>query len=418
MKHEIDASQGPRLPEMTQAIENCVHCGLCLADCPTYQVLGEEMDSPRGRIYLMKNVLEETLQAEDAQPYIDRCLGCMACVTSCPSGVGYGDLLLGYRAKVEADRKRPVMDAVTRSMIVETLPYPQRFRAAAQAGKLGMAIRPLLPDSVGQMLDMLPEALPKAQPIPAVNPVIGERRGRVALIVGCVQDVLAPEINRGAVEVLTQNGIEVVVPEGQGCCGSILLHVGEDERAQRLAKNNFSSFPDDVDAYITTAAGCGSGIHDYGLVFSGLPEEEAARAFSKRTMDFTTYLAQVGMVNPPSLSQPVKIAYQDACHHLHAQGIKDEPRSLLEQINGVTILPVNDAGLCCGSAGTYNIEQPEIAHQLGQQKANNLLATGGDVIVSGNIGCINQVRTHLQLLGSDTRVMHIAQFIASAYRLN
>ncbi len=415
MRHNIQ-SDDPRAPEMGQAIENCVHCGFCLPACPTYNILGEEMDSPRGRIYLMKNVLEDALDVEEAQPYIDRCLGCMACVTACPSGVAYGDLLVGYRSMVEKDRKRPVMDTVTRTMICETLPYPNRFRMAAATGKIGKAVKPLLPDTFATMLDLLPDTLPQAKPLPDILPAQGEKRGKVALLLGCVQQVLAPEIAYSAAHVLSANGVEVVIPKSQGCCGSILSHVGEADKAVSVARQNFDVIPDDIDAIITTAAGCGSGIDEYELLFKGQPDEEQATNFAHKTMDISAYLAKIGLREPKGLDREMIVAYQDACHLYHAQGIYDEPRDLLEQTPNITLVDIPDAGMCCGSAGTYNIDQPEIANQLGQNKVENILSVEPDVVVSGNIGCMTQIKVHLEHKTKTLPVMHIAQLLLMAYQ--
>ncbi len=415
MRHEIK-SDDLRAPEMAQAIENCVHCGFCLPVCPTYNILGEEMDSPRGRIYLMKNVLEENLEVTEAQPYIDRCLGCMACVTACPSGVAYGDLLVGYRSMTEKDRQRPIMDTVARQMICETLPYPNRFRLAATTGKIGKAIKPLLPDTFATMLDLLPNRLPDRKPLPDVLPAQGEKRGKVALLLGCVQQVLAPEIAYAAAHVLSANGIDVVIPQKQGCCGSILSHVGEADKAIVIARQNFELIPDDVDAIITTAAGCGSGIDEYPLLFKGQADEKQATDFAHKTMDFSTYLAKVGLHDPKPLDKEVVVAYQDACHLYHAQGIYDEPRALLDQIPNVRVVSIPDAGMCCGSAGTYNIDQPEIAYELGQRKVNHILSVNPDVVVSGNIGCMTQIKVHLDGKDKILPVMHIAELLLMAYQ--
>lgn len=415
MQHNIDTSKGDsRTPEMANAIESCVHCGFCLAACPTYTVLGEEMDSPRGRIYLMKNVLEENLEAAEAQPYIDRCLGCMACVTACPSGVAYGDLIVSYRA-AQKSHSRPPLDVLTHTLICETLPYPGRFRLAAQTGKIGKLVEGVLPDSLATMLRLLPDTLPPSKPLPEIVPAKGQRRGRVALLAGCVQQVLAPEINWAAVQVLAENGIETVIPKAQNCCGSILLHVGEDERALKLARNNLTAFPNDVDAIIITAAGCGSGIKEYGLLFKGFPEETQARQLSNKAQDISTYLAMLDLVPPPALKKPLKVAYQDACHLLHGQGIHDAPRHLLAQIPNLDIVNIDEPGMCCGSAGTYNIEQPEIARELGERKVRNILESSADVVVSGNIGCITQIRNHLAQQEKSLPVLHLAQLLDYAY---
>lgn len=400
---------------MATAIEKCVHCGFCLAACPTYNLLGEEMDSPRGRIYLMKNVLEERLSADDAQPYIDRCLGCMACVPACPSGVEYGDLLVSYRALQEDQRRRPPLDALARKLVIETLPYPRRFRLAAQTGKLSKALSGALPDAFASMLSLLPTRLPPAQPIPPVLRARGARRGKVALLPGCVQQVLAPGINYAAAQILAANGVEVHIPPGAGCCGSILLHIGAEKQARDIARRNFAQFPADVDAIITTAAGCGSGIHDYELLFKNQPDAERATEFSHTVIDFSAYLAELGLREPAGFEDERRVVYQDACHLLHAQSQHAEPRALLNQIPNLRLLEIADAGMCCGSAGAYNIDQPAIAAQLGRRKVESILAAEPDIIVSGNIGCITQLRQHLELQRNPLPVMHIAELLWQAY---
>ncbi len=404
---------------MTGAIESCVHCGFCLAACPTYSVLGEEMDSPRGRIYLMKNVLEGTLEAEQAQPYIDRCLGCMGCVPACPSGVAYGDLLTSYRAKIESERSRPLLDSVTRRMIIETLPYPSRFRAAAKMGKLGKLVQGVLPDQLSGMLNLVPERLPPPVNLPNLIPAQGEKRARVAFLTGCVQTVLAPNINQATVALLSANGVEVVIPDSQGCCGSILSHIGEEGRAKTLARNNLNAFAQidgEIDAIITNAAGCGSGMHEYGLLFKGDPEETAAEAFAHKVKDITVFLDELGLVPLPKNQPERRVAYHDACHLAHAQGVTDPPRNLLNAVPNLTLLELNDGGLCCGSAGTYNLEQPEIAAQLGERKAQAIVDTGAEMVVMGNIGCFTQVETHLAKMGKQLPVMHTVELLAQAYR--
>ena len=415
MRHQIDSGD-LRAPEMVAAIEKCVHCGFCLAACPTYKLLGEEMDSPRGRIYLMKNVLEERIEADEAQPYIDRCLGCMACMPACPSGVEYGDLLVSYRAQQERERSRPALDALARRLICETLPYPRRFRMAVMGGKIGKALQPFLPEAFASMLSMLPEALPRPMPLPPVLPAQGEMRGSVALLLGCVQQVLAPEISFAAAQVLAGNGVEVHIPPAQGCCGSILLHVGEEAQARDIARRNFNALPADIDAIITTAAGCGSGLNDYPLLFKGEPDAAEAEAFSRKVIDFSAYLAQLGLRAPRGFPSETRVVYQDACHLLHAQGIERQPRDLLTQIPNLTLLSAAEAGLCCGSAGTYNLDQPAIADELGKRKVAAILAAEPDLIVSGNIGCMTQMQKHLADRAATTPVMHMAELLWQAYQ--
>jgi glycolate oxidase iron-sulfur subunit len=416
MQHAIDLTNlGPQGPAMAQAVENCVHCGFCLATCPTYKVLGEEMDSPRGRIYLMKGVLEGELELDETLPYIDRCLGCMACVTACPSGVEYGELLAPFRARAEQQRSRPIMDRVTRTVINQTLPYPEVFRTAALAGNLAKPLAGLLPRQFSAMLELLPESAPPIQKLPEVIPAMGPRRARVALLTGCVQQVLSPAINQATIDVLVRNGVEVVIPPAQGCCGSLALHTGEAPLARSLARRNFGVFPTDVDAIITNAAGCGSGIHEYGLLFAGTAEEEKANAFAAQVRDISVFLDQLGLLPVPALSNPLVAAYHDACHLAHAQHITLPPRRLLNAIPNLTVREMAESEICCGSAGTYNLEQPEIAQALGQRKADNILATGAELVVTGNIGCMTQIRSHLARQGRALPVLHTIELLARAY---
>jgi glycolate oxidase iron-sulfur subunit len=420
MQHHLDpATLGPHGTHMARAITTCVHCGFCLPACPTYRVLGEEMDSPRGRIVLMKNVLEGELAWEDALPYVDRCLGCVACVTACPSGVAYGELLTPFRAQAETHRQRSWIDRLRREMTLATLPYPARFRLAARLGQLARRARGLVPGPFRAMLDLLPETLPAARPLPELMPAVGVRKARVALLAGCAQQVLAPNIGWAALRVLARAGVETVIPRNQQCCGALALHIGEEARARTTARANLDAFPTDVDAIVTTAAGCGSGLREYGQLFEGDPEPEAARAraFSARVMDIALFLQRIGLPDVPPLPAPVTVAYHDACHLAHAQGVRAEPRALLRRIPNLTLVDIPDTGDCCGSAGTYNLDQPEISRALGQRKARALLATRATIIASGNIGCLTQIRTSLEAAGATAplpEVLHTIELIDRA----
>jgi glycolate oxidase iron-sulfur subunit len=400
---------------MAHAVETCVHCGFCLATCPTYRVLGEEMDSPRGRIILMKEQLEGEIELEPMLPFVDRCLGCMACVTACPSGVEYGHLLAPFRARSEQTRRRTFLERATRLMVRSTLPYPQRFRLAAAGGRMGRAVRGLLPRPFAAMLDLLPVTLPPADPLPEVTPALGARRARVALLTGCVQQALAPSINRATLEVLRRNGVEVIVPRGQGCCGSLSLHIGEARQARDLGRVNLAAFPRDVDAIVVNAAGCGSGMKEYGLLFAGEPDADLAEEFARRVVDVSVFLDRLGIEKPPGLPEPLRVAYHDACHLAHAQRVTAEPRRLLRAIPNVTLIEIPEGELCCGSAGVYNLEQPELAQQIGARKAQNILATGAQAVITGNIGCMMQLRTHLSALGQPLPVYHTVELLAAAY---
>jgi glycolate oxidase iron-sulfur subunit len=402
---------------MTHAVEACVHCGFCLSACPTYQELGQEMDSPRGRIVLMKEVLEGTLPWEAAQPHVDRCLGCLACEPACPSGVPYRDLISPFRALALEKRKfkRSVGERLVHYLAAATLPFPARLRAAAVAARLGRIFRPILPRRLRSMLDLLPSRLPPAERWPTVTPAQGPRRARVALLAGCAQQVLAPDINTATIEVLAQRGVEVLLPPGQGCCGALAWHTGDLGSARAFARRNLDAFPADVDAILTNAAGCGSAMHEYPLVLRGTPDEARAEAFRARVMDVSVFLARLGAPAPAVAAvPPVRIAYFDACHLANAQNVRAEPRALLRAIPGVELCEVANAHLCCGSAGTYNLDQPKIAATLGEQKARAVISTGAAIVACGNIGCMTQLQMHLKRLGSPVAVRHTLQVLRDA----
>lgn len=421
MQHAIPVDElGPQGGAMARAVEACVHCGFCLPTCPTYLVLGEEMDSPRGRIVLMKGALEGELPLEQVLPHTDRCLGCLACVTACPSGVEYGNLLTPFRELTESQRDRTPIDRLTRRMVSETLPHPGRFRAGAALGKLGKGVKGLLPEKMATMLDLLPDRLPPSQPLPARVPPVGEQRAKVALLTGCVQQILAPQINWATVQVLAHNGVEVIIPQEQRCCGALSMHTGDAAQARRFARHNFAAFSREfdlaeVDAVITNAAGCGSGMHEYPLLFAGRSEAEQANSFAAKVRDISQFLDELGLRPPAPLAEPITAAYHDACHLAHAQGIRDAPRRLLAAIPNVTLRPITEAEICCGSAGTYNLEQPQIAHALGQRKAGHILDTGADLVVTGNIGCMTQLVNHLGQSGATLPVMHTVEVLSMAY---
>jgi len=414
MRHEIPIDDlGPQGPAMAGAIESCVHCGFCLPTCPTYVTMREEMDSPRGRIVLMKEVLEGGMELELALPYIDNCLGCQACQTACPSGVDYGALITPFRARAEAHRERPAPDRLQRALVLRVLPHPRRFAAAARLGRLARPFARWLPETMTAMLELLPATLPHARPLPAVWPAQGERRARVALLAGCAQQVLDPDINWATLRVLARNGVETVIPPEQGCCGALALHTGAADTARALARRNLAAFGTGIDAILTNAAGCGSGMREYGPLFAGEPDHDAAQAVSERTVDVSVFLAGLGLrESPPALAAPLTIAYQDACHLAHAQGVRDEPRRLLRCIGGVELVESAEWELCCGSAGTYNIDRPETARALGARKAGNLRDTGAALVATGNIGCMTQLQSQLP----GVPVLHTMQVIDRAYR--
>jgi glycolate oxidase iron-sulfur subunit len=375
-------------------------------------VLGEEMDSPRGRIFLMKSALEGALAVEDTLPYVDRCLGCLACVPACPSGVPYGELLPLYRAHAGGRRRRGLVDQAAHVLAHETLPYPGRFRLAALSGPAGKLVQGALPGPWRAMLDLLPDSLPPARPLPEIYPAEGPRRARVALLAGCVQQALAPEINWATLRVLATNGVEVIIPRGQGCCGSLALHAGEVQRARHLARADLRAFPSDVDAVITNAAGCGSGMKEYGVLFAGQPEAAEAAAFARRVRDVGEFLDGLGLSKTPlPLPEPLKVAYHDACHLAHAQGVAAAPRRLLASIPNLTLVEAPEGEMCCGSAGTYNVTEPAMARRLLARKVGHLEATRAEAVVTANPGCILQIQAGLRARGLDLPVLHLVEIL-------
>ncbi len=420
MLHTIKPDEyGPLGAPMANAVQACVHCGFCLAACPTYQEFGQEMDSPRGRIMLMKQVLEHDLPWAAAQPHVDRCLGCLACEPACPSGVAYRDLLSPFRSVAQEQAKfvRTPGEKLRRWLVAATIPFPARFRLALRGASLGRLLGPLVPQAWRTMLDLAPAAVPPAVKLPRVTPAQGEWRARVALLAGCAQQVLDPDINLATIEVLARNGVEVIVPDAQGCCGGLAWHTGDRRAAQAFARRNLDAFPADVDAILTNAAGCGSAMHEYHLILRGTADETRAEAWRKRVADVSVFLARLGLrERPHNRGRVQKVAYHDACHLANAQGVREEPRELLRAVPGLELCEVANAHLCCGSAGTYNLDQPATAASLGAQKAAAVTATGAEVVASGNIGCLTQIRAHLEKTGSPVRVRHTMQVLRDAYR--
>lgn len=424
MLHQIDPEpHGPMGDEMAKAVSTCVHCGFCLPACPTYHVLGQETESPRGRIVLMKEALEANLDVDQALPHLDHCLGCLACEPACPSGVEYGKLISGFRSLSEPNRTRGFWESLPRRLAKWTLPYPGRFRWAARMGRLAKPLTAVLPGSLRTMLRLLPARLPRPVRWKEFYGVEGTAKGRVALLVGCAAQVLDPDINLATIAVLNHNGFEVVVPRSQTCCGGLHWHTGDGRAARSLARNNLKAFEIEVDAVITNAAGCGSTMKEYGMMFRGSDRQDDAESLANRVLDIATFLDSLGdQLRPFPTSESDgsprqrRIAYQDACHLTHAQRAGDPPRRLLMRIPGVKLVPVPDAHLCCGSAGTYNIDQPEIADQLGREKVAALLSTDCQEISSGNIGCLTQIKMHLKAEGkSQIPVRHTIQILRDAY---
>lgn len=413
MKHAIPPDRhGAASQAMADAISTCTRCGYCLPDCPTYQVLGQEADSPRGRIAIMKNVLEGKLDVAAAAPHIDRCLGCLSCETSCPSGVRYGELLNPFRELLTSERKLSPAAKFRQQLVATTLTSPKRFRSALTLARLARPLRRFLPAP----FDILPEKIARAAPPAADNAAAGEQRGHVALLVGCAQQVIAPGINSDTIELLTRHGIAVTVPKNQTCCGALDWHAGAADRARTHARQNIEAFPTDLDAIISNAAGCGSALHQYPSMLAGEEEEERARALADKSRDITVYLDSLDLPTPPDPGRKIVIAYHDACHLAHAQGVRAAPRRLLRSIPGVELVDLPDADICCGSAGTYNLDQPEISTKLGAAKAELLIASGAEMVASGNGGCLTQLRSHLRKRAHEIPVRHTVEILAAAYR--
>jgi glycolate oxidase iron-sulfur subunit len=304
--------------------------------------------------------------------------------------------------------------------VQNTLPYPARFKAAAVVGKLAQPLAGMLPHELQGMLRLIPKQLPPARRLPEISPARGNRRGRVALLAGCVQQVLDQEINWATLRVLNANGVEVVIPQGQVCCGAVLLHSGDTRGALRLAQQNLKAFQGDLhrgdyDAILTNAAGCGSGLKEYKMLFEGRPEQAEVDGFVRRVKDVSVYLAELGLTGTPAWPEPIKVAYHDACHLLHAQGVSSQPRQLLLAVEKVSLAAIPQGEFCCGSAGTYNLTQPELSHELGRRKIEAILSTGCDLVVTGNIGCLVQLKQELRQAGQNLPVMHTFQFLDQAY---
>jgi glycolate oxidase iron-sulfur subunit len=393
----------PDVAEANAILRACVHCGFCTATCPTYVTLGNELDSPRGRIYLIKDMLEAGRPADaETVTHIDRCLSCLSCMTTCPSGVHYMHLVDHARAYIEETYRRPLLDRMIRAVLAAVLPYPARFRAALKLARLGRpfsslfwAIAPLRP--VAAMLDLAPADVPPASPVskPASHQPAGARRGRVALLTGCAQSVLDPGINEATVRLLTRLGYEVVVAQGEGCCGSLVHHMGREEQALAQARNNVDAWTREIeagglDAVLITASGCGTTIKDYGFMLRLDPAYagKAARV-SALAKDITEFLAAIELPAPADPAG-LTVAYHSACSMQHGQKITRQPKELL-RLAGFRVVEPREGHLCCGSAGTYNIMQPEIATRLRDRKVRNLSATGADVVATGNIGCMTQI---------------------------
>lgn len=416
---------------------DCIHCGLCTAACPTYLETGNENDSPRGRIYLMRAIVDQRIKLTDSvKGHLDLCLDCRSCETACPSGVQYGRLIEPFRVdthKMEsAEGTGPQNDWFHRWILYRLFPYPNRIRWALLPARImqflkidklvdALKLPYLLPQKLQRMHNLLPRLKPAEPELPEILPAQGTQRARVALFTGCVSEAMYSHVNRATARVLQANGCEVIVPRTQACCGAIHYHSGSDQAALKFALQNLSAFElDEIDAIIVNVAGCGAMLKDYGHIaeeIEGVPADqiEQLKQLATKIQDISEFLFQLGPI-PPQGEIPVRATYHDACHLVHAQKIQNQPRKLLELIPGLTLVPLNESTICCGAAGSYNLTQPEMADQLGKRKLKNILDTKVDVVISGNVGCTLQIDSQLRQARQPLWVAHPMEILDLSYR--
>ncbi len=403
----------PGTARANEILRSCVHCGFCTATCPTYKVLGDELDSPRGRIYLIKDMLENA-KVPDAKTvqHIDRCLSCLSCMTTCPSGVHYMHLIDHARAYVEKTYRRPLGERMLRGLLARILPYPGRFRLAMLGAKLGRPFRRLMPDArLRAMLEMAPRDIPppSLNDTPQVFAAQGERRKRVALLVGCAQRALNTDINDATIRLLRRHGCEVVIPRGMGCCGALSHHMGRVSESHAMAAANIRALMAEIDgagldAVVINTSGCGTTVKDYGHMFAEDPLADEATKVAALARDITELMVDLGLEGAGQ-AQPLRVAYHAACSLQHGQQVRAAPKELLAKA-GFTVLEPRDSHICCGSAGTYNLMQPEISGQLKRHKVETLEALEPQIISAGNIGCMMQIGS-----GTGVPVVHTAELL-------
>ena len=431
--HAMAAAFDSHHPPDPALVADCVHCGFCLPACPTYVLWGRETDSPRGRIALIKGALEhETDLTERVARHFDTCLGCMACVTACPSGVQYDKLLEATRPQIERRLDRPLADRIFRRLVFTLFPHPDRLRVAAVQlwvyQMLGLrriaratGLLNLLPSRLQAMEAVLPNVSLRGvwTDMPIRVPASGTRRRRVGLLLGCVQRVFFNEVNAATVRVLAAEGCEVVIPPSQGCCGALTLHAGMEDDAAGMARRFIDAFEAEaaaVDTIVINAAGCGSTLKEYGHLLRDDPRyADRARALADKCRDISELLAEL---EPRTVRHPVpmRVAYHDACHLQHAQGINAEPRQVLKTIPQLDVLEIPEAGLCCGSAGIYNLVEPDTAADLGDRKAHHIASTAADAVVSSNPGCLLQIASRLDRAGMPKRTLHLIELVDASIR--
>jgi glycolate oxidase iron-sulfur subunit len=420
---------------------DCVHCGLCTASCPTYVETGNENDSPRGRIYLMRAVRDGRLEMNhEVRRHLELCLDCRGCETACPSGVQYGKLIEPFRVSMEQHQRAEsggggkADDWFHRYILFGLFPYPEKLRQSLRpariAQKLGLdrlliatGLWRLLPPRLGRLVTMLPPLEGPLPPLPEFLAAKGRRRARVALFTGCVGDVLFRHTNWATARVLQENGCDVVVPQNQACCGAIHFHAGSSEPAREMADTNAAAFDaDGVDAIVVNVAGCGSMLKDYGHHWhaerepAAAGQQQAARErFASKVRDVNEFLGQLGLIDPPGEIR-LTATYHDACHLAHAQRVREEPRTLLKKIPGLKLVELAESDLCCGAAGTYNLTEPEMAERLAARKLANIRATGARVVVTANAGCLLQIAREARMQGEALKIVHPMDLLDLSYR--
>lgn len=403
----------PDTQTSNEILRSCVHCGFCTATCPTYQVLGDELDSPRGRIYLIKDMLENDKVPDEATVrHIDRCLSCLSCMTTCPSGVNYMHLVDHARDYIEKKYTRRWDDRLLRWLLTRILPYPKRFRVALFAARLARPIRMLIPDiRLRAMLEMAPARVPKTSKNdrPQTFPANGTKRKRVALLTGCAQRALNTDINDATIRILTRHGCEVVIPKGMGCCGALTHHMGKAHESHAMARSNIRALTREIngaglDAIVINTSGCGTTVKDYSHMFRNDPMAADAQNVAALASDVTEFIARIGIHNPV-YAEPLRVAYHAACSLQHGQGIRTQPKDLLKSA-GFQVIEPRDSHICCGSAGTYNLMQPVISKQLQARKVNSIEAVGPQVISTGNIGCMMQIGS-----ATDIPIVHTVELL-------
>ena len=400
----------PHIKEAERIIRTCVHCGFCLATCPTYLLLGDERDSPRGRIYMIKDMLEKGRPADPSTVrHVDRCLSCLSCMTTCPSGVNYMHLVDHARLHIQETYRRPWSERSLRSLLAWILPHPGRFRLALIGATLARPVSSFLPERLRHLVAMAPSRLSEPSPVdrPATHAAQGERRKRVALLAGCAQQVLTPQINEATVRLLTRLGCEVVVPTGVGCCGALVHHMGREADGIAAAKANIAAWEQagPFDAVVANASGCGTQLKEYGFLLRNQPEWAARAAdLSARARDVSEVIAEFDFAETRLSGLPT-VAYHSACSLQHGQRITSLPRDLLQRA-GFDVRDIPEGHICCGSAGTYNLTQPELAARLLRRKVANIRATGAEIVAAGNVGCMVQIAS-----GLDRPVVHPVELL-------